>query len=236
MTPTPAALPVHCPLAGDWVAVNTPAERVPSHGTHFLGQTYAFDFARLTDGGQSFSRQPLWRQFLWRVPARDFLAWGQPVCSAFSGRVVEASDDWPDRLQVNSLWEVLRAHVLQRRPREDDLRPLLGNHVLVQGESGVALYAHLQRHSAAVRTGDRVTCGQLIGAVGNSGNSTMPHLHFQVTDRADLWRAQGLPCGFVDVAQGDWMAPGQPLVPALMKVFHAGLPVSRPARLAGGSC
>lgn len=214
-------LSIHSPVAGDWVAVNTPAERVPSHGTHFLGQTYAYDLARLSKSGTRFSHHSLWRQFFLRVPAQAFLAWGEPVFAAFPGVVVAAEDDWPDRKQVNALWEVLRAHVLQRRPKTDDLRPLLGNYVLVRGEDGVALYAHLQQGSLAVSSGENVSAGQRIGAVGNSGNSTMPHLHFQVTDTADLREAKGIPCGFLGASHTPGTRSELPLVPSLMKPFHA---------------
>lgn len=225
MNESVAVLPVNCPISGDWVAVNTPAERVPSHGTHFFGQTYAYDFARVSESGQSFSRHPLWQQFLLRVPAHAFFAWDQPVFAAFPGVVVAAQNDWPDRLHVNSLWEVLRAHLLQRRPKENDLRPLLGNYVLVQGDVGVGLYAHLRRDSIEVRKGDEISLGQRVGAVGNSGNSTMPHLHFQVTDTADLQVAKGLLCGFRGASHAATdMNPDSPLVPSLMKTFYATVP------------
>ena len=224
MIESAAILSINPPVTGDWVAINTPAERVPSHGTHFLGQTYAYDLARTSRSGTSFSHHSLWRQFFLRVPAQAFFAWGEPVFAAFPGAVVAAEDDWPDRKQINALWEVLRAHVLQRKPKKDDLRPLLGNYVLTKGEDGVALYAHLQRGSLTVRPGDHLIPGQQIASVGNSGNSTMPHLHFQVTDTANLWEAKGIPCGFLGASHTPNIGAEMPLVPSLMKPFHAVSP------------
>ena len=109
-------IPVHSPVSGEWVAVNTPAERVPSHDTDYFGQTFAFDLVRLNAKGSGFSTMSVLRQFLLFVPADTFLAWGQPVHAAFSGQVVATGDDWPDRKRVNSLWELLRATLLAKRP------------------------------------------------------------------------------------------------------------------------
>lgn len=71
---------------------------------------------------------------------------------------------------------------------------ILGNHLVLDlGEGTYAAYAHLQRGSLAVREGDRVQAGQLIARCGNSGNSTEPHLHFQLMDGPDPDTARGVP-------------------------------------------
>lgn len=73
-------------------------------------------------------------------------------------------------------------------------RFVLGNHVVVDhGEGVFSLYAHLQRESADVRVGDEVAADDQLGRVGNTGNTSEPHLHFQLMDRADASRAAGLP-------------------------------------------
>lgn len=78
-----------------------------------------------------------------------------------------------------------------------------GNRVVLDLRGGVyARYAHLRRRSLQVRVGDRVYEGWVLGQCGNSGNSTEPHVHFQLTDAADpnvawglpfRWRGAGLP-------------------------------------------
>jgi hypothetical protein len=213
--PSPSAA-IDFPVSGEWVAINTPAERIPSHGTDFFGQRYAFDFVKLGAGGGSFSTISLWRQFLLFVPAESFLAWNEPVFSVFAGTVLRAEDGWTDRRRVNSVWEMLRANVLQREPDPADLRPLLGNYVLVEGEPGVALFAHLRQGSVRVEPGQSIASGHRVASVGNSGNSTMPHLHFHVMDRADPWQAAGVYCGFRCAD-----AQKEPFVPSAMKPFHA---------------
>lgn len=219
-------IPVDPPLRGEWVAVNTPAERVPSHGTDYFGQTYAFDFAKLDRTGAGFSSRPLWQQFLLAIPARSFLAWSEPVYSSFGGVVVDVAGDWPDRRHVNALWQILRAHLLTKRPSSTDFRPLLGNYLMVEGEPGIALYAHLLQGSVGPKRGSLVERGQLIGRVGNSGNSTMPHLHFHVMDDADPRVAKGVPvalrnCG---VKRGDALEVQEAGVPEVMVPFVALAP------------
>ena len=59
-----------------------------------------------------------------------------------------------------------------------------------------ALCAHLKNGSLKVVTGDHVEAGQAIAQVGHSGNSTAPHLHFQLMDRADLMCSHGIYCSF----------------------------------------
>ena len=80
---------------------------------------------------------------------------GTPVFSALAGRVVEAG--WGGAY---------------------------GNHIIVRHDNGVeTLYAHL--NSIAVAKGDRVLRGERIGGVGSTGNSSGPHLHFEVLKNGD---------------------------------------------------
>jgi murein DD-endopeptidase MepM/ murein hydrolase activator NlpD len=59
-----------------------------------------------------------------------------------------------------------------------------------------AAYAHLLPGSVAVEVGDRVTVGQRLGLLGNTGNSTAPHLHFQLCDGPDILTSNSLPFVF----------------------------------------
>jgi murein DD-endopeptidase MepM/ murein hydrolase activator NlpD len=80
-----------------------------------------------------------------------------------------------------------------------------GNHIVLDlGGGRYAFYAHFQPGSLKVKVGDRVTRGQVIGLVGNSGNSTEPHLHFHISDGVSPLGSEGLPY----VLDG---TPGMPL-------------------------
>jgi murein DD-endopeptidase MepM/ murein hydrolase activator NlpD len=61
-----------------------------------------------------------------------------------------------------------------------------GNYVILQIHPGVyAQYAHLKKGSVAVRVGQRIRAGQQLGQLGDSGNSTAPHLHFGLLNQPD---------------------------------------------------
>jgi len=75
-----------------------------------------------------------------------------------------------------------------------------GNHIVIQhGPRLFSVYAHMQQGSAIVAVGDWVQRGQVIGRVGNSGNTTQPHLHVHFTD---AWPALRDPAGSYFVSQG----------------------------------
>jgi murein DD-endopeptidase MepM/ murein hydrolase activator NlpD len=86
--------------------------------------------------------------------------------------------------------------------RQRDIR---GNYVVIGHAGGEhSLLAHLREGSVTVGAGDHVTSGQRVGWCGHSGNSTEPHLHFHVQDRASFYRGMGLPVAFtsVDIGEG----------------------------------
>lgn len=197
------------PLRGEWWAINSPADQVPSHGTDFLAQRYAIDFVRMNASSTLYYRDTvaLLRHLSVGVAASEFFAWGQPVFAAAPGRVVAVGDGWPDRTRVNLFAELARATFVPPQVRSGgDLRPLAGNYVMIEGRDGVAFHAHLQLQSARVRLGQQVAVGEIIGLVGNSGNSTMPHLHFHLMDGPDPFTAQGLPFAFDSYER--WVADG----------------------------
>lgn len=202
-----AAVVVDFPLRGEWAATSTPAERIPSHGTEYFAQRFAYDFYRLTSDGVKPYAAPISRHLFGSIPAESCLCWNAPVLSAFAGVVSGARDGWPDRRRLRFLPDMLGATFGGARPGGDDFRPLTGNYVIIEGEKGFAMYGHLREGSILVRNGDVVEKGQSIGAVGNSGNSTMPHLHFQLQSGPDPRTATAIPCAFTTYERfhkGSW--------------------------------
>ena len=90
----------------------------------------------------------------------DYEAYGREVVSPCSGLVIECVDDEPDQVPLSA-----------------GPCPGLGNHVRIDNGYEVIQLAHLRPGSVCVATGDRVKAGQRLGLVGNSGNSSEPHLH-----------------------------------------------------------
>ncbi|MGW5847992.1 M23 family metallopeptidase [Streptomyces sp. NPDC055254] len=186
---------VEPPVRGLWTVRNSPADKVPSHGTHRLGQACAIDLAAQPAPGSGRER-PAFAAF-WPLvrPSSDFPAFGAPVYAVADATVVRVSDRWRDHASRNS-WPAALYQMLIAGGFRDlaGAGCVLGNHVVLDlGEGRYAAYAHLRRGSAAVRPGDRVTAGTLLGRCGNSGNSTEPHLHFQLMDGPDPDTARGLP-------------------------------------------
>jgi murein DD-endopeptidase MepM/ murein hydrolase activator NlpD len=78
----------------------------------------------------------------------------------------------------------------------DRLPSILGNHVIMHSGEIFAGFAHLVPGSVAVEAGQTVRRGDVLGRVGHTGNSTSPHLHFQLMDSPELITAKGVPCAF----------------------------------------
>lgn len=96
------------------------------------------------------------------------------VLAAADGTVVETDDGHYDRCHAD----------LAAGEVSCDGFPLEANYVIVEHRGGIrSKYWHLKSGSVAVAVGDEVACGQHLGLVGSSGNSSMPHLHFETEDR-----------------------------------------------------
>jgi biotin carboxyl carrier protein len=187
---------VEPPVDGTWRALNSPATRAPSHGTHGLGQTWAIDLvAEPADGDRpAFGSGGQWR------PATDYPAFGMPVRSPLPGTVVRVHDRRRDHRARSGWLSIAWLLVVEGFVRQvAGARWLLGNHVVVDaGDGTYAVLAHLRRGSVRVTVGDRVAAGEQVAECGNSGNSSEPHLHVQLTDSPWVAGACGRPMAFRD--------------------------------------
>ena len=207
---------VRFPLSGEWCAVNTPGYKVPSHGTDQLGQRYAYDFLQIDWGkekGYKFYQSPTFKSLLFGINLNDTYCWSQPIYAPFDGEVIEAKDGLKERNPVHfvrDLATVLKNAFFFRAKSNEELHPVLGNYIILRnGDDIFSLIAHARNSSIRVSAGEKVTEGQMLAEVGHSGNSTAPHLHFQLMDRPNLLEAQGLPCCFKSYQlykQGKWEA------------------------------
>lgn len=187
------ALDLVFPFAGCWLTRNSPANRVPSHGTELFATAYAIDFVPVDRAGRT---APITlRSLTRREPAARFPGFGRPVLAPITGSVVAVHGQAPDHDAHRGLPSIGYA-LTQGRRAADGWLALAGNHVLVQGDHAVIALCHLQQGSVRVAPGDHVRAGDVLGACGNSGNSTEPHLHVQAIDRAEIEHAHAVPITF----------------------------------------
>ncbi|SED92061.1 Peptidase family M23 [Streptomyces sp. 3213] len=148
----------------------------PINGRFYVPQRFAIDWYRVGRQGQTWEGDP--------ARLTSYLSYRQPVVASAGGRVVEVQDGIPDNTPPVT-------------PPIPPIENTVGNHVTVQVAPGrYLLYAHLTPGSLKVRKGDRVESGQVLGLIGNSGNSTTPHLHFHVMTTAEFFPTDSPPFTF----------------------------------------
>jgi hypothetical protein len=144
-------------------------------------QRFAYDLLVVRDGathtGEGRSNQ-------------EYHCFGAPVRSPAEGAVITAVDGMADNV-----------------PGQMNTQQVVGNHVIIDHGGGeFSVLAHLRSGSVRVRSGERVRLAQTIGACGNSGNSSEPHLHYQLQNGPEFGASDGLPAQF-----NDYLADGQPV-------------------------
>ena len=123
----------------------------------------------------------------------DVAGFGRELIAPGAGTIVIARGDRPDQPVPGESNEEF--HLPEFRGSGDP-----GNHVIIDhGNGEFSMIAHLMAGSLAVRVGERVTQGQRIGALGNSGDSFAPHVHHQLQDSASWPSASGLPCRYSSI-------------------------------------
>lgn len=173
------------PLEGnDWVPTNNAGADAHHRvgllsvdGVASIARRYAIDWKRQRAGAWFAGDE---------ANVRAYHAYGQAVLAVADATVVVATDGFPDNRPRTSQGFAPALEIT--------MQSVGGNVVTLDlGDGLFASYAHLQPGSLQVRVGDRVTRGQVLGAIGNSGDSRWPHLHFQVTDGPSLLGSEGVP-------------------------------------------
>src|SRR3712207_4705522 len=90
-SPSPREVLLSLPFSGRGLGQNSPARRVPSHGTGLLGERYAIDFVGVDARGRTADRRD-WRTALATEPPDRFLAFGRPILAPADGVVVAVHD------------------------------------------------------------------------------------------------------------------------------------------------
>ena len=179
LAPVIVGSPVHGP---GWMVMETTSPlthhfraQITMNGVTRVPQRYAQDWVYLDPvSGQATSGNA--------TLARNYLGFGKEIFAVANGTVVDASDGLPDFETIYSAAGTTFATAA-------------GNYIIIDiGNNKYACYAHMVNGSVRVKTGDIIKEGQVLGLMGNSGNSDIPHLHFQVvTDIPSFLGADGYP-------------------------------------------
>ena len=173
------------PLSGlGWIDFNGAFNNLIVHrgsiqtvnGGFHLAQRYAIDYMRLNDAGQIVAGDP--------TDVTANVAYGADVLAVADATVVEVLDELPDQ-PPGTLPD----------PASITMDTVDGNHIVLDLGGGrcYGFYAHGQKGSVLVHPGDTVQTGQVMAKLGNSGNTSAPHLHFHVMDGPSVLGSDGIP-------------------------------------------
>lgn len=172
------------PLAGKgWVALNGCCDPgrvhrgsgLPVNGEIYFAQRFAIDWMLLDAQGSLIHGEP--------ANVHSYPCYGADVLAVADGTVVSTFNDLEDQTPGEL-----------PDPRMINMSNVDGNHIVLDlGHSKYAFYAHLQKNSLHVKVGDHVKRGQVIAKLGNTGNTSGPHLHFHLMDGPSVLGSHGLP-------------------------------------------
>lgn len=182
------------------------------HGTHRWGvpEEFALDIVKAGADGRTYRHGG--------SQNAQFHAYGADVVAAADGEVSSAITGAKERVPLlrapgESMQDYFgRVGAQQaRNMAEGDVGMAGESVVLDHGDGEYSVYAHLKPGSLRVKPGDKVAAGQVIGQLGSSGNSTEPHLHFQVCDRPNVLLCAALIPTFdgIEIANSDGPRPLQ---------------------------
>jgi Peptidase family M23 len=181
---------VGAPLRGQWMAGDSVSNGPDAahrravmvlDGRAYAAQRFAIDWVQVeTVNGVTTT---------WKGPEdknASYLCYDQPIYSVADGKVVGASDGAPENVPHSQTYAI---------PINFD--NAAGNHVVVEiAPRRYVLYAHMRPGTVAVKAGDTVRAGQILGHVGNTGSSAEPHLHMHIDDEPSFLGGNGVPYEF----------------------------------------
>ncbi len=202
---------IHSPLHGkNWLAANGPSNTsahrramLPVNGQPHIGQRYAIDWIQLGDDGKAFTGD--------EHDNKSYHAWDQEIYAVADGKIVEVKDGIPENVPNSGKLAT---------PITYDT--LAGNHIIQMLSDGhYAAYAHLRPGTLKVKVGDTVHAGDVLAHLGNTGNSSEPHLHFQICDAPSFPASEGLPFAIDQYTYEDYKLDKSPTPALTVKSSHS---------------
>jgi len=161
---------ITCAVGENWYHRTTV---MPLNGKWFAPERWAVDYVQV-DGKNRLRSGPL-------LELESYPQYGREIIAVADGKVLEARNDQPDQ-------------VPGKIPQGLAFEDACGNFVLLDiGGGYAAVYAHMIPGSVRVSVGDKVKRGQVLGLLGNSGNTDAPHLHFHIVEGTTPLASNGVP-------------------------------------------
>ena len=168
------------PFSGKWVVVNGGVDKDTSHSWDIYPQRYAYDFFILDDEANSYSGD--------ERNLNSYYCYGREVLAPADGVVVAVYDRFDD------------CRIMGAGQTDKSTSDLGGNRIVIQhAEYEFSTLCHLMPKSITVRTGQQVRRGDVIARCGNSGNTSEPHIHFQLQNTKKFYSSLGLPIYFKSI-------------------------------------
>jgi len=167
------------PFEGKWTVFNGGLGKEFSHSWDVIPQRYAYDFIIMDQEGKSYSGD--------NKRLESYYCYGKNIIAPADGTVVQVSNKHKDsRVSGTKVY--------------CDTWDLRGNFIVIEhAEKEFSFIAHLLPGSITVRKGDKVKQGEVIAKCGNSGNTSEPHIHFQLQSGKSFFSSVGLPISFVHI-------------------------------------
>ncbi|NOG26292.1 M23 family metallopeptidase [Lysinibacillus fusiformis] len=174
----------HLPFRDEWFVFWGGTNKLVNYHYEYENQRYAYDFVIINEN-RSYESDPTLNE--------SYFAFGKEYLAPAEGVVVSMENNVEDNEPVGTFNE--------QQP--------LGNYVILDhGNEEFSYLVHFKHQSIVVKKGDKVKQGDLLGLVGNSGNSSEPHIHFHVADSPDPMNSKSIRINFNgkrDLIQGNFV-------------------------------
>lgn len=178
----PSEIVYSLPFQGEWLVVNGGVNKELSHSWELNSQRYAYDFVMIDSEMNSFLGDS--------KTLTSYYCYGKDILSPADGKVIKVYDKCKE------------SEIMPNHTTDPLIRDIRGNYIVIQhAKNEYSVLAHLKRGSITVKEGEIVKRLQKIAQCGNSGNTSEPHLHFQIQNGKSFFYSEGKKIRFGEICR-----------------------------------
>lgn len=168
------------PFVGDWYIINGGVTKSTSHSWDILPQRFAYDFIIADEEGKSYHGD--------KENLYSYYCYGKNILAPADGVVISIKNNFPD------------CRIMSDGQPDPDTPDMGGNRIIIKhSKNEYSAICHLMPKSITVKKGQMVKRGDIIAKCGNSGNTSEPHIHFQIQNTAHFYSCLGVPIFFSNI-------------------------------------